>query len=1721
MKIDFNSVPALIHHAYAKAVCLNLLLFKTTAKGFKSHSYKTMNEILHFDEPEDSGIDASSKENFYSDRNNRGDIWISLDRKTVEWQVANQCIRRFHFHQPVIKSNFVDFEKAPNCLVIVLKDVAHVYHISQGDSTTVCFPFPISNVFWYSQGLILERKITDRYCGENDDHLFITLSDPMLPFGFLEFSTHQRHGSDLKDICMLLFPEDDNSKITILFDKRQKKLHFYYTQVTGRSNDHSPNGFFSRKDQYPSSGGTNSNPLLTNNSGNIISTGSSTDAKKNLRKISILNRRATSATLGTGDSSEVPSSSFKSAESLPSSHKASGGTRRSLSATLDRMSSGLGSPAAEFSAGSVPQSHNDPSHQRISTRDVTLTKISSMTLPQHLVHRIKYLKCFSLKLQNREAVAIFDPNTRFCKLWMIDLIPEIINSLSFKVYGNSPNDMIRLSNLNVDTPIIDMRTYHSHHFPGTLALVHESNHISLYNPFFKLASPKIQLPQQNGPSKLYYISDDRMILNKTGISTTNIGLSLFPYPKKSSVMLCFEAMKWICSPSIFQAVVFLWQFSLQLNGKHICHTEAEFTALEYTLTALMLPPTEEIDSFKDIHESSAYMFLTKFGIPYLLPKIIMGLHLIREEMSLNVLQRDDVLRWGKFLQYATTVMDWPIFWREYYATGSSQLITTNCNPLPGVFAHPLDEPPSIMKSLYSVTENSCSPITPFITFSRLVEMDSRIDQLITPRSYKVIRFYEMTRAPDYSDEFLLQVLTRLKISKQEIQTFPLGLLAPLSKMLSKVEERLCQVDANLDLSVISRHDLERCVFTIKQLQNETRISEDSSKGLNPYRAPLKLSQNNVKISPKDIYTVLAEVVKSTNRFTLERGSIEENAEMDDFDEGYTLKKNAGLIFSGDKRFYHVLSLLVYYKPRKIQFMSSESEYTKLLKQKKCIAKVLSLRTCTSGIGFGAVAYATEKPLATQKWIKAPLDFTYLFPDGTKISIDPDEMDQETLLWGEFHSGVSSGLRISKKSKDINGSWIAFNKPKDLDAQHGGFLLGLGLNGHLKGLEEWHVYNYLSPKKTHISIGLLLGMSASMKGTMDLKLTKVLSVHIVALLPPGSSDLNINLKVQTAGLIGIGLLYQRSQHRRMCDILFSQLKSLIVINEEQVSDESYRLAAGISLGLINLGVGGLIDGDNFNDIPDDMEVPEPLPIGGVGPDEKITRGLLEIINQNRDVEQDWIPENSFIGAIIALMLMFLKTGNLNIAESVRPNLKDIPTKVGYRPEIFMYREWAYHMILWDTIGTDLSFIMNDLTQIFDYEINTDKLPVYYTMAGRVLSIGIRYASSGNIRLRDCLLYLVDKFLPFYQYPGDGRLDFKLTILGINALLNVLLVSTSLVMCGTGDLEVFRRTRYLHEIVLGKHSDLFKSRGSTKKTSSDKGIETVDTEMSIENVENSEEESGPEIAANETNDDHEELPDVTAENEEKTDDENQFSKYIATSMSLGFLFLGSGQYALKTSSLECLSYLIISVLPTYKRDAPLQETKHFWSMAVEPRCLVVRDAETEKSISNIPIEITVRMTDSLKEEIRELVAPCLLPDVRKISCLRVKSPLYYPLEINFDHELQSTEFFKNGTILYVQRLNPQSDGPPHYKSISDIQLALKKRMDHLEEEANKEPKLSFADKLFKNLDCTDGTMMELEKEVEKPSNAQNYNLEMLCSDINSGDVTDCELELWKRKHHTVIE
>lgn len=56
-------------------------------------------------------------------------------------------------------------------------------------------------------------------------------------------------------------------------------------------------------------------------------------------------------------------------------------------------------------------------------------------------------------------------------------------------------------------------------------------------------------------------------------------------------------------------------------------------------------------------------------------------------------------------------------------------------------------------------------------------------------------------------------------------------------------------------------------------------------------------------------------------------------------------------------------------------------------------------------------------------------------------------------------------------------------------EHAGFLMALGLNGHLNNLALNNIYEYLSKCHEMSSIGLLLGISASKRGKIVIKVSK--------------------------------------------------------------------------------------------------------------------------------------------------------------------------------------------------------------------------------------------------------------------------------------------------------------------------------------------------------------------------------------------------------------------------------------------------------------------------------------------------------------------------------------------------------------------------------------------------------------------------------------------------------
>ncbi len=85
-------------------------------------------------------------------------------------------------------------------------------------------------------------------------------------------------------------------------------------------------------------------------------------------------------------------------------------------------------------------------------------------------------------------------------------------------------------------------------------------------------------------------------------------------------------------------------------------------------------------------------------------------------------------------------------------------------------------------------------------------------------------------------------------------------------------------------------------------------------------------------------------------------------------------------------------------------------------------------------------------------------------------------------------------------------------------------------------------------------------------------TRLLSIHLAALLPPTSTELDVPHNVQVAAVLGVGLVYQGTAHRHIAEVLLSEIGRPPGPEMENCADrESYSLAAGLALGMVMLAV----------------------------------------------------------------------------------------------------------------------------------------------------------------------------------------------------------------------------------------------------------------------------------------------------------------------------------------------------------------------------------------------------------------------------------------------------------------------------------------------------------------------------------------------------------------------
>lgn len=623
-----------------------------------------------------------------------------------------------------------------------------------------------------------------------------------------------------------------------------------------------------------------------------------------------------------------------------------------------------------------------------------------------------------------------------------------------------------------------------------------------------------------------------------------------------------------------------------------------------------------------------------------------------------------------------------------------------------------------------------------------------------PRTFMLKTFFS-SLTPTTNHVEVVELMNRCGFTVDILETLPEAVLTPLKDAISMCQARPPTAWPKELLSLVHRSDIATMLKRLRPLQVSAASTAPPS-----------------HTATRDYKAICASLERSANYGHLPNESADRQAIIQS-------------LFREDRRLIEADNMLSTRHHRVIQCNSephwAESEY--LEKQKEQVT-VVATGTLAIPAGRGLMQYGLRFPLPTEKYDIMGFNLTCLVkPTNILVNADKSLFIEEKVNWAFFHQGAAAGLQVSPQAKGIDNNWIIYNKPSgEPSNRHAGFLLALGLNGHLRSMVKWVAFKYLTTKHTMTSIGLLLGLAASFMGTMDNLITRVLTVHVTRLLPPGAAELNLSHLTQTAGLMGIGLVYCQSQHRRMSEVMMSEIEHEGDEDEEDpLRNEGYRLAAGFALGLINLGKGTDLRGLH---------------------DMRLTEKLLTLASATKKVELVNVLDRSGPGAVVAIALIFMKSEDHIVARKV-----DIPDSVlqftYIRPDVLLLRTLAKNLIMWSHVEPTVEWIRSSLPKEYRWRhllqgprsLRSKDMPFYSILAGLLFSLGMRFAGSGNAQVRDLLVEYLDKFRDLAKQPAECY-DAQLARNNVQMCQDVVALSAASVMAGTGDLEVLRRLRSLH-------------------------------------------------------------------------------------------------------------------------------------------------------------------------------------------------------------------------------------------------------------------------------------------------------------------------------------
>lgn len=428
-------------------------------------------------------------------------------------------------------------------------------------------------------------------------------------------------------------------------------------------------------------------------------------------------------------------------------------------------------------------------------------------------------------------------------------------------------------------------------------------------------------------------------------------------------------------------------------------------------------------------------------------------------------------------------------------------------------------------------------------------------------------------------------------------------------------------------------------------------------------------------------------------------------------------------------------------------------------------RILLEKQWSLSIGRGMFNLKSMNPLPSQKLVPEKLNKVGYTTNGTEI-VDTDDAAQQQAenvaaqTWAQFNNGVSDGLRVC----DAGHSWIVDTISKEYTPYSAGILYGFAINGLLKKLWKVDIFQYLtSPDIKEINaIAMVFGLGVSYRGTKDLGISHLLTMHIPELRQFQQSDYEMSSLIKSAAIFGIGLLFEGSANRHLTEV-FAQL-----LEKSAIFDlTTLPLSLGSAIGLISLGM------------------------GDKSPVLKETRERLCIIldgSKTADVSNDKIAtfgNSDFFAiapaAIFVLALGYMRTGHKRVQSAL-----ELPADSNFInkmiPDVVLLRTCA-NLLVDPSPESALNFIVPD-------GLEPDILASLVT--GFAIACGIKFAGTMLDKAYDRLMTIAKCLALFNKTPFDFT---DCTTLHREVCLCNVILATSFIVAGTCDAGFLRFVRLI--------------------------------------------------------------------------------------------------------------------------------------------------------------------------------------------------------------------------------------------------------------------------------------------------------------------------------------